>query len=109
VPTLREDEEAVNTSHADVDKKLLSQSAGGDSLPDIPLPNVPFLEAHPDDSVGEERTSPGIAEAAMVAGFRLGSGSCHVRFLCSNLFLWGIDHYTLRQVFGALRVYFIYG
>jgi len=54
VPTQREAEAAGNTLDVDVDQKLLSESAGGDSLPDVPLPNVSFLEARPDGSVGEE-------------------------------------------------------
>jgi len=45
----------------------------------------------------------------MVVAFGLGSGSCRVRFLWSNLFLSGIDHYTRREVFGSVKVYFIYG
>ena len=45
----------------------------------------------------------------MVVAFGLGSGSCLVRFLCSNLFISGIDYYTRREVFGSLKVYFIYG
>jgi len=44
----------------------------------------------------------------MVVAFGLGSGSCLVRFLCSNLFISGIDYYTRREVFGSLKVYFIY-
>jgi len=44
----------------------------------------------------------------MVVAFRLGSGSCLDRFLCSNLFISGIDYYTRREVFGSLTVYFIY-
>jgi len=44
----------------------------------------------------------------MVVAFGLGSGSCLVRFLCSDLFLSGIDYYTRREVFGSLKVYFIY-
>jgi len=59
VPTLREAEVARNTSDVDVDQQLLIESAGGDSLPDVPLPNVhlpnvPFPEARPDGLVGEE-------------------------------------------------------
>ena len=38
----------------------------------------------------------------------LGSGSCLVRVLRSNLSISGIDHYTRREVFGLLKVYFIY-
>jgi hypothetical protein len=45
----------------------------------------------------------------MVVVLRLGSGSCLVRFLCSNLLMSSIDYYTHREVFGLLRVYFIYG
>jgi hypothetical protein len=44
----------------------------------------------------------------MVVAFWLGSGSCLVCFLCSNLFISGIDYYTGREVFGSLKVYFIY-
>jgi len=58
VPTLREAESAGNTSEMDVDvdvaQQLLIESAGGDSLPDVPLPNVPLPEARLDASVGEE-------------------------------------------------------
>jgi len=54
VATLREAEAASNTSDVDVDQQLLIESAGGDSLPDIPLPDVPLPEARPDGSVGEE-------------------------------------------------------
>jgi hypothetical protein len=44
----------------------------------------------------------------MVVVFGLGLGSCLVRFLCSNLFIPGIDYYTRREVFGSLKVYPIY-
>jgi hypothetical protein len=44
----------------------------------------------------------------MVVAFGLGSGSCLVCFLCSDLFMLGIDYYTRREVFGSLKVYFIY-
>jgi len=54
VPTQREAEAARNTSDVDVDQQLLIESAGGDSLPDVPLPDVPLPEARPDGSVGEE-------------------------------------------------------
>ena len=37
-----------------------------------------------------------------------GLGCRLVRFLCSNLFIWGIFYYTHREVFGSLRVYLIY-
>jgi len=48
-PTLREAEAAGSTSDVDVDQQLLGQSAGGNSLPDVPLP-----QARPDGSIGEE-------------------------------------------------------
>jgi len=35
----------------------------------------------------------------MVDVFRLWSGSCLVQFLCSNLFISGIDYYMCRNVF----------
>jgi len=66
-------------------------------------------EARLDGSVGNESTSPCIAQEAMVVAFGLGSGSCLFGFLCSNLFISGIDYYMRREVFGTLKVYFIYG
>jgi hypothetical protein len=45
----------------------------------------------------------------MVVAFRLGSGSCLVRFLSSNIFMSGIYYYMHREVFGSLKVYFVYG
>jgi len=62
VPTQREAEAPGNTSDVDVDQQPLIESAGGDSLPNVPLPDVPLPEARPDGSVGEERTSPCVAE-----------------------------------------------
>jgi len=134
VPTQREAEAAGNTSDGDVDQQLLLRSAGGDGLPnvplpdvplpdvplpdvplpnvplpDVPLPDVPHPKAHPDGSVGEEWTSPRVAEEAMVVAFVLGSGSCLVRFLCSNLSISAIDENTRRNVSVSLKVYFIYG
>jgi hypothetical protein len=68
-PTLREAEAAGNTSDVNVELQLLGESAGGDSLPDVPLtdvplpdvplpyvplPDVPLPEERPDGSVGEE-------------------------------------------------------
>ena len=41
--------------------------------------------------------------------FGLGAGSSLVWFLYSNLVISGIDYYTHHEVFGLLRVYFIYG
>jgi hypothetical protein len=49
-----------------------------------------------------------MAEEAMVVAFWFGLDSCVGRFLCSNLFMLGIDYYTRREVFGLLKVYFIY-
>jgi hypothetical protein len=103
VPTEVEAEAAGKTSDVDVAQQLLIESAGGDSLPDVPLPG-----ARPAGSAGEEETSLRVAEGAMVVAFGLGSGSCLVRFLCSNLFISSIDYYTRREVFGSLKVYFIY-
>jgi hypothetical protein len=45
----------------------------------------------------------------MVVVFSLVSGSGHVWFLCYNLFISGIDYYTHSEVFGLVRIYFIYG
>jgi hypothetical protein len=45
----------------------------------------------------------------MVVAFGLGSGSCIIRFLCSNPVISGIDYYTHREVFGSLKVSFSYG
>jgi len=45
----------------------------------------------------------------MVVVFGSGSGSCLVRFLCSNLFISGIDYWTHHKVSGSLRVRFMYG
>jgi hypothetical protein len=45
----------------------------------------------------------------MVVAFRLVSGSCCVRFLCSNVVISGIEYYMRREVIGSLKVYFIYG
>ena len=102
--TLREPEEAWNSPDVDVNQSLLSKLASGDSLPDVPLP-----EGHPDASVGVEWTGHCVAEEEIVVAFRLRSGSYLVGFLCSNLFMSGIDYYTRREVFELLRVYFIYG
>jgi len=103
-PTLREAGAAGNTSDVDVEQQLLGESAGGDRLPDVPLPNVPLLDVPlpnvplpndsftdvplpavcPDGLVGEEWTSSRVA-------FGLESGSCLVSFLCCNLFISGTD------------------
>jgi len=44
----------------------------------------------------------------MVVAFRLGSGSCLVRFLCANLFISSSYYYTRCEVFRLVKVYFIY-
>jgi hypothetical protein len=54
LPTLREVEVAGNTSDVDVNQQLQIESAVGDSHSDVPLPDVPLPEVHPDGSVGEE-------------------------------------------------------
>jgi hypothetical protein len=58
VPTLQEAESAGNSSDVNVDvnidQQLLIESAGGDSLPDVPHPEVSNSEARPDGSVGEQ-------------------------------------------------------
>jgi len=80
VPTLREAEAAGNTSDVDVDQQLLIRSAGGDSLPDVPLPDVPLPHVHlpdaplpmapKDGSVGEESSCPHFPEGSKVVAFR---------------------------------------
>jgi len=133
VPTLQDAEAAGNTSDVDVDvdvgQQLLSDWAGGDSLrdvplhdvplpdvhltdvplPSVPIPSVSLTEAHPIGLVGQESTSPWVGEHEVVVAFRFGSGSHLVRFHCSNLFISGISYYTRREVFGSLKVCFIYG
>jgi hypothetical protein len=42
VPTLREAEGGGDTMDVDVDQQLLIESAGGDSLPDVPISDVPL-------------------------------------------------------------------
>jgi hypothetical protein len=96
-----------------MDKPLLIESAGDHSLPDvplpdIPLPDVPLPEASPGCLVREELTSPLVAEGAMIVPFRFVSGSCPVRVLCSKLFISGVYYYRYHEVFGSLKVDFIY-
>ena len=77
-PTLREVELAGNTSDLDVGQQQLRESAGGDSLPDVPLPTVPLQDvlfpyvplpdARPDVSVGEEQMIPHGTEELRVRG-----------------------------------------
>jgi len=45
----------------------------------------------------------------MVVASGLGSGSCLVRFLCSNILISGIHYYSRCEVFGLLKVYLIHG
>jgi hypothetical protein len=98
--TLGEAEEAGNILNVVVEQQLLSESVAGDSLPDVclpdvplpdaplrnvplpnvPLPDVPLPEAYPDRSVGEERTSPRVAEEARVQ-VRVGFLSCELHLL----------------------------
>jgi len=64
VPTLRQAEAVGNSLDVDVDQQLLIKSAGGDSLPnvplpyvrlpDVPLPDVTLFQAHWAGMVGEE-------------------------------------------------------
>jgi hypothetical protein len=64
MPTVREAEAAGNTSDVDVDQQLRIESACGDSVSDVPLPdvtcpnvdlhNVPLPAAHPDGAVGKD-------------------------------------------------------
>ena len=44
MPTLREADAAGNTSDVNVDQQLLIESADGDSLSDVPLPDDPLPE-----------------------------------------------------------------
>jgi len=44
----------------------------------------------------------------MVVAFGSWLGSCHVRFLCSNLFTSSIDYYMRCEVLESLRVYFLH-
>jgi hypothetical protein len=41
-PTLREAKAVGNTPDVDVEQQLLSETPGGDSLPDGPLPDIPL-------------------------------------------------------------------
>jgi len=80
VPTLQDAEAAGNTWDVDVDQQLLGESADGDSLPEVPLHDVPLPEAPPDGSVGEEWTSAHASQEAMLVASRLGSDFCPVCF-----------------------------
>jgi hypothetical protein len=101
-----------------LDQQLQIELAGGNIHPDIPLPDVPHPDVHlpdvllpkacQDGCVSEVLISSRVVAEAMVVLFGLGSGSCLVYFLCSNLFISGIDYYTRHEVFGSLKVYFIY-
>jgi len=54
VPNLREAEAAGITPDRDEDQQLLGRSGGGDSLPDVLLPDVPLTKVSPDGWVCEE-------------------------------------------------------
>ena len=54
MPTLRDTEAGGYTSDVDVDQQLLGYLVGGNSLPNISLPNILLSEPHPDSLVGEE-------------------------------------------------------
>jgi hypothetical protein len=45
----------------------------------------------------------------MVVMLGLRSGSGLVRFLCSNLFISGIDYYMRSEVFGLLSIFIFLG
>jgi len=112
--TLREAEPAGNTSDVEVDQQLRCESAGGESLPDVPqpdlpLPVAPLRDPHLEGSVSEVWTSPRVVKQVMDVVLGLWSVSCLVLLLCSNLCISGIDHSMCREVFGLLTVYSIYG
>jgi len=108
VASQQEPEPVTNTLPLDMDQQLLGKSAGGNSLPNFRLPNVPLPEGCLDGTVGHDRTSPRNAQEVMVVAFGLLSGSWLEHFLCRILFVSGIDLYTHRKVFELLRVYFNY-
>ena len=95
--TVWEAEAAGNTTDVYVDLQLLGESAGDDSIPDIPCPDVPLSndplpEGHPDGSVGEKWTSPWMEVEAMVVEFGLRSGSCPVHFVSTSQLFSGIEY-----------------
>jgi len=97
VPPLREAVAAGKSSDVDADRQLLSESAGGDSfhnvpVPNVPLPDVPLLEESPDGSDREEYPCFGVAAVAIVVAFGLVSGSCHVLLHCPNVCISGGNH-----------------
>jgi len=53
-PTLQEAEIAGNSLDVDVDQQLIGESAGGDSLHDVPLLDEPHLEVRLDGSVAKQ-------------------------------------------------------
>jgi len=54
VPSLREAEAARKTSDVDMDQQLIGESAGSNSLFDVPLSDFTLPAGGPDGSVGEE-------------------------------------------------------
>jgi hypothetical protein len=92
----------------DVDEQVLRESAGGDSIPNVLLPDVILHEVRPDRSVCNECTVPRHAEDLMVIAAGSGSQFIFHCFLCSNLFISDIEDYTSCVVFGSLKVYCIY-
>jgi len=102
-PTLREAEAAGNTSDANVDQQLIRDSAGGDSLPNVP-PGMSHFRMSPSPmSLSPMSISLRRARIAQKARselflglqrqrpFGLGSGSCLVSIRCCNLIISGTD------------------
>jgi len=109
VPTLRGDEAAGNTSDMDVNQTLVEQSAAGDCLPNVLLPDVPLPEAVPCGLIGREWTSSRDADKVMFVAFVLGKGSCLVHFRYSNQCISVIVYCTRCEDLTSPRVCSIYG
>jgi hypothetical protein len=69
VPTLGGGEAAASTLDVDVQKQLLRESAGSNCLANVSHPDAPLTAVGLDGLVGEERTSPRIAEEVRVVVF----------------------------------------
>jgi hypothetical protein len=54
VATLREPGPATGSSDVDVNHQLLSELAGGNRLPVVPLPDILLTGAHPDGLAGKK-------------------------------------------------------